>query len=143
DPPRFIAEMARVSRALVLIIVGNTWNVGYPIHAVACRLGHQTSPWGAAAWMALGPIEGVLRRLGLAIVERGMVDMPPWPGFDALSVVGKRVRRARAAGPTDPASDEEIERRLHRLTFIEYAPLPSVLKIPFAHQHYILARKGT
>ena len=30
---------------------------------------------------------------------------------------------------------------LRRLTFIEYAPVPGLLKTPFSHQRYLIARK--
>jgi len=142
DPPRFISEMARVSRSLVMIIVANTWNVGYPIHALSCLLSHRTSAWGSPNWMSLRRIERVLRQVGLVTVERGLVDMPPWPGFDALNPVMQRVHRAKTSGAHDLRSDAEVEKTLDRLTFIEYAPLPAILKIPVSHQQYVLARKA-
>jgi hypothetical protein len=142
DPARFITEMVRVSRSLVMIIVANTWNVGYPIHALSCLLSHRPSPWGSRSWMSMRPIDKVLGKLGLTTVERGLVDMPPWPGFDAMNVVMKLLRRSTVANVADDRTDREVERMLDKLTFIEYAPLPNLLKVPFSHQQYVLARKN-
>jgi hypothetical protein len=142
DPARFIEEMVRVSRSLVWIIVANTWNIGYPIHALSSLLSHRPSPWGSRAWMSMRPIERVLGRLGLTTVERGLVDMPPWPGFDAMNLVMQLLRRSSPVTVADDRTDIQVERMLDKLTFIEYAQVPSLLKVPFSHQQYILARKN-
>jgi SAM-dependent methyltransferase len=142
DPARFIAEMARVSRDLVMVIVPNSGNVGYPLHALQNRLAGRTSAWGARPWMARAPVERVMRDLGLEVVEAGLVDSPPWPGFDALRPVGKLIRRntvqsVRARRQTD----EEVERMLKKFTFVEYGPWPTPVKALLTHQLYVVGRK--
>jgi len=139
DPPRFIAEMARVARQLVMIILPNPWNIGYPIHRLLNRVRHRASLWGAREWMDARRVAHVLRSAGMTMLDTGLVDIPPWPGFDILSAVGQLVRRNTAVAVEDRRTDAEIERMLHRLTFIEYAPLSEMLKTPFAHQRYLLA----
>jgi ubiquinone/menaquinone biosynthesis C-methylase UbiE len=141
EPARFIAEMARVSNDLVLVIVPNFKNIGYPLHALINVLNQRKSPWGARAWMAIKPVERAMRSLGLKIVESGLVDMPPWPGFDALNLVGQFVRKNTVQSKPDERTDEEVERMLSKLTFIEYAPFPKLLKTSFSHQLYILGQK--
>ncbi len=142
DPERLLAEMARVSGKLVMVIVPNALNVGYPVHALASAIQGRRSPWGARRWMALEPVARVVRGLGLEVVDTGLVDAPPWPGFDALRPVGQLVRR-NAVSPArrPPPSDSAVERMLRRLTFIEYGPLPAAVKVYFAHQLYLIARK--
>jgi ubiquinone/menaquinone biosynthesis C-methylase UbiE len=142
DPPRIIAEMARVSRDLVMVIVPNRGNIGYPLHALENRLARKKSLWGNASWMASEPVERVMRRLGLDIVERGLVDSPPWPGFDALRPIGKLVRRntVQKTGAAQP-SDTEVEQMLKRFTFVEDGPWPTTVKKLFTHQLYVVGRK--
>ncbi len=124
-----------------MIIVPNAKNIGYPLHALLNRLQHRSSPWGARSWMATAPVARTLRELGLDIVEEGFVDMPPWPGFDAMNLVGRFLRRHTVEGDRPARSDDEVEAMLDRLTVIEYAPLPRLVKTPLAHQLYIVARK--
>ena len=141
DPARFITEMTRVSKDLVMIIVPNSMNIGYPLHALINLRRRRESPWGSREWMAIKPTERALQSLGLEIVESGLVDMPPWPGFDALNLVGQFLRRSTVEAGEDERTDEEVERMLDKLTFIEYARLPQLLKTPFSHQLYIVAHK--
>ena len=141
DPARFIAEMARVSKDLVMIIVPNFMNIGYPLHALINVRRRRESPWGSREWMAIKPTERALQSLGLEIVESGLVDMPPWPGFDALNLVGRFLRRSTVEAGEGERTDEDVEQMLHKLTFIEYARLPRLLKMPFSHQLYIVAHK--
>jgi hypothetical protein len=139
DPAGFIAEMARVARRMVMIILPNPWNIGYPLHLLLNRLHRRKSLWGAREWMDARRARAALRAAGMEPLEAGLVDMPPWPGFDVLSLVGQLVRRTTTPPADDQRTDAEIERMLHKLTFIEYAPLPEALKTPFAHQRYIIA----
>lgn len=141
DPAAFIAEMVRLSSDLVMIIVPNFKNIGYPLHALLNILKRRESPWGSREWMAIKPVERAMRSLGLEIVESGLVDMPPWPGFDALNLVGQLLRRSTVEASEDQRTDEEVEQMLSKLTFVEYAPLPKILKTPFAHQLYIIVQK--
>jgi hypothetical protein len=141
DPPRFIAEMARVSRNLVMAIVPNCTNFGYPLHAFVNALHHRRSPWGSRRWMSIAMVERAMRSLGLTIVETGLVDLPPWPGFDALNILGRFLRQNTVGAPGQQRADDEVERMLERLTFIEYAPLPNILKTPLAHQLFIIGQR--
>jgi len=141
DPGRFIAEMTRVSSNLIMIIVPNSKNIGYPLHSLLNILKRRQSLWGSRKWMTIKPVKQVLQSLGMEIIESGLVDMPPWPGFDALNVIGQFVRRNTVEARKDQRTDEEVEQMLSKLTFIEYAPLPEVLKTPFAHQRYIIGQQ--
>ncbi|MBI2940629.1 MAG: methyltransferase domain-containing protein [Chloroflexi bacterium] len=137
---RLITEMVRTARQLVWIIVPNRRNYGYPIHALACRLRGEPSPWGLRRWMDIAPIRRRLEALGCKTVDAGPIDAPPWPGFDVLNLIG-RVARKKAGQRADGRTDAEIERALHRLTFIEYGRLPTAVKTCLAHQAYVLAEK--
>lgn len=141
DPVGFVAEMARVSRKLVLVIVPNYKNVGYPIHALMNAVKRRPSAWGARRWMAIGPVRRAMRAAGMQVAETGLVDMPPWPGFDALNLLGQLVRKSTVQSGGRERSDEEIEQMLSKMTFIEHAPLPRLLKVPFSHQLFVIGRK--
>jgi SAM-dependent methyltransferase len=141
-PADFIAEMARVSRDLVLVIVPNAANVGYPLHAAQMRLAGKRSPWGARAWMQREPVEKAMRSTGLEIVEAGLVDSPPWPGFDALHALGALVRRSTVESPrAEHRTEAQVERMLDRFTFIEYGRWPEPVKRLFTHQLYVIGRR--
>ncbi|MEO8285662.1 MAG: methyltransferase domain-containing protein [Chloroflexota bacterium] len=141
DPARFIAEMERVSGYLVMIILPNTLNIGFPIHRVLTKVQGTESAWGDKEWMDSGRVKKVMHDLGMKIVAEGLVDMPPWPGFDVLSALGKTLRHNTVEAGEDTRTDAEVEQMLSKLTFIEYAKVPEVLKTPFSHQRYLIARK--
>jgi ubiquinone/menaquinone biosynthesis C-methylase UbiE len=142
DPRRFIREMARVSRDLVMVIVPNRANIGYPLHALENKLSGRTSLWGNSAWMSLEPVERAMRDLGLEVVEHGLVDSPPWPGFDAMRIIGQLIRRrtVQKAGARQ-RSDADMEQMLKKFTFVEDGPWPMPLKTLFTHQLYVVGRK--
>jgi hypothetical protein len=140
DPASCAAEMVRVARSLVLVVVPNRGNLGYPVHALKTLVGRVSSPWGSSRWMAVAPVKRALEKAGARVVETGPIDMPPWPGFDALGSLGRAIRRRRVASAA-PASDDEVERMLTKFTALEYSRLPRLLKLPLAHQLYVLAEK--
>lgn len=142
DPEAFLAEMARVSAYLVLVILPNPWNIGYPVHRALMKLHGSRSAWGSPRWMDARLVRSILRRSGMKIVETGLVDMPPWPGFDVLHTLGTMIRRNTVEAHEDTRTDNQIEETLRKLSFIEYAPVPQILKTPFSHQRYIIARKA-
>jgi ubiquinone/menaquinone biosynthesis C-methylase UbiE len=142
DPAEVIREMIRVSRDLVMVIVPNRGNIGYPLHALENTLTGRESLWGKSTWMSLEPVERVLRDEGLDVIEHGFVDSPPWPGFDAMRIVGQLVRRSTVQkAHARQRTDTEIEQMLRRFTFVEDGPWPTPLKALFTHQLYVVARK--
>lgn len=140
-PAKCAAEMVRVARLAVLVIVPNRANVGYPVHALKTLLTRTPSPWGSARWMAAGPVKRALEEAGAQVVDTGVIDIPPWPGFDAMGVLGRAIRKKRI-DQAPPGSDQEVERMLQKFTPLEYGRLPRLLKLPMAHQLYVLAEKG-
>jgi hypothetical protein len=140
-PARFLAEMERVSRQLVMVILPNPRNVGYPVHRLLMKMQGTKSVWGSPRWMESRRVRKVLEGMGMEVISTGLVDMPPWPGFDVLHTLGKALRHNTVEANDDTRTDEEVEHMLRRLTFIEYAPVPGLLKTPFSHQRYLIARK--
>jgi SAM-dependent methyltransferase len=141
DPAAAVAELARVSRKLVMVIVPNSANIGYPVHRAAGWLRRRESLWGAHLWMNGVVVAGAMRAAGLRVTEVGFVDMPPWPGGDAIARRMRTIREVRIAR-TLRAADGEAEQMLQRLTFIERSKLPLAVKRLFAHQIYLVARKA-
>jgi hypothetical protein len=89
------------------------------------------------------PVERAMRAAGLQVIENGLVDSPPWPGFDALRPLGALLRRHTVQSVDAPVrSEADVESMLQRFTFIEYGPLPNVVKLPFTHQLYVIGRKS-
>jgi hypothetical protein len=143
EPNRFVGEMARVSRKLVLAIVPNRRNLGYPVHALFNAWHRRSSPWGSPEWMAARPVRQAMEAQGLRVIESGFVDAPPWPGFDVLNLLGRYVRRSTVEARADDRTDDEVEALLERFTFAERASLPNALKAVLAHQLYVVGLRAS
>ena len=142
-PADCIREMVRISRKFVLIITSNRLNYGFPIHKASCLLRGSKSKFGSSRWMKGKPIRNILTELGIKKIEEGMIDIPPFPSFDALGFV-RKVRGAFTK-PEKPLeakkSDADVIKMLEKYSFIERSSLPNILKIFFAHAVYVLGEK--
>lgn len=148
DFPRIIDEMARVSGRFVMTVHCNGFNIGYPWHRVlhkALRL-----PWthGETAYFFPKKVRQTYRQAGLEPMGFGLFDMPPWP-----DPPGFRDVRLHMTGGDDVESRdwtapiEQVYATGHRpvglrvLSKVEDMPIPNLVRFPFSHLFYILARK--
>ncbi|MFC2171617.1 methyltransferase domain-containing protein [Acidobacteriota bacterium] len=144
-----LAEMARLSRHLVLTVHTNGFNVGYPWH----RLLHYMFgfPWthGDTRYSFPAEVLKAYRSLGLEVLTRFPFDSPPWPdppGFRDVRLHRQGVNRAE---------DESIEWKapiidycvrgqfplwMRLLSRIERLPLPRFLKYPVSHLFLVLGK---
>ena len=63
----------------------NPRNVGYPVHRLLMKMQGTKSVWGSPRWMESRRVRKVLEGMGMEVISTGLVDMPPWPGFDVLT----------------------------------------------------------
>jgi len=139
DPPRYIQEAARVSRKFVYMITPNKWNYGYPIHKIHQFVTKQKSEFGSECWMTRRAIKDAMRNAGLNIVEEGVHDVPPWPGFIRLYVTAKKSTESITIGRK--VLGAKVAKSVKKFMFIERSSLPLTLKLLFAHSVYVLGEK--
>jgi hypothetical protein len=154
EPGMLLSEMARVSSNLILIVVPNKKQVGYFLRKYF--LDRNFFNKVDESWAGLDKVQSVLSSLNLALVERGVVDVPPWP--DTCMPVGEilaKFRPGKTAAPPKSGkhwnwdimryyqgADETLKERVERLSFIETMPIPLRLKRLWAHHEYILFSKN-
>jgi SAM-dependent methyltransferase len=153
-PGALLSEMARVSSNLILIVVPNKKQVGYFLRKYV--LDRDFFNKVDESWAGLDRVQSVLSSLHLSLVERGVVDVPPWP--DTCMPVGEILAKFRPGkgGPNLKSAkrwnwdivryylgaDERLKDRVEKLSFIENMPIPLQLKRLWAHHEYVLFSKN-
>jgi hypothetical protein len=143
NPEACLAEMARITRRAIFICIPNERNLARNLHDLA---NGNDSP------VRSNPrhIEAVLNALGWQAVERGFLDVPPWPDIamkkeDFIQKIGL----GRFLRRPDPSRlkrlcildyfrglEPAMESRLMRYSLLEGAP--ALLKMLWAHHRYLL-----
>jgi len=156
NPEALVAEMTRLSRRYVALVVPNRRNYGFP----ARRLYHARTglPWnyGDTAVMTPGAVRRLMEQAGLRVLEASWLDVPWWPDIidpvawlrAMIPGMGRLFSRARQGGGYrwetddlpyfDQAAYADVHRRMWRLGWMERA-WPSLLQMPFAHHFAVLA----
>ncbi len=148
NPSQFLQEMSRVSK-MVLVIVPNAHNYGQYLHHVYHMLNKSDCDFvGPRAWMKIKQVRKVLIEAGMEVMDEGPIDVPWWPGFPELPNLVRQFfgkKQVKVAGDTpEPLSSyewEQTRKKVEKATFIERSRLPMPLKIFFAHNCYIIAKK--
>lgn len=84
DARALLLEMKRVSRRYVCVLTQNAYNYGYPIHRLYHLLHRQRWDHGYSRWMKLRNLVRLFKQCGLAVTNKGCVDVPPW--FDTFDM---------------------------------------------------------
>ena len=160
NPAALAAEMARLSRRYVALVVPNRRNYGFP----ARRLFHARTglpwPYGDTAVMTPGAVRELLEQAGLRILETRWLDVPWWPDIidpvawlkAMIPGASRLLARNQRDGDRrdgyrwrpddlpyfDQAAYADVHQRMRRLGWMERA-WPSLLQIPFAHHFAVLA----
>jgi len=154
DAGALLSELARVSRRLVFVAMPNRLQVGYWMrklfvdrdffHAVDER------------WVNMGLIKRTLRESGIAVVEEGVLDVPPWPdtvmpAAELLRRLGVRSKKLQGRFSGDGwqwstmdyymGKRPEFKEMIDRYSFLERLPLPWRVKVLWAHHRYVLGSK--
>ncbi len=158
DPQALLAEMVRLSRRYVALVVPNRRNYGFP----ARRLFHARTglpwPYGDTTVMDPGTVRTLLKQAGLRVLEIRWLDVPWWPDIidpvawlkAMIPGMGRSFSRARQDGGYrwepeglpyfDPVAHADLHQRMHRLGWMERT-WPSMLQMVFAHHFAVLAEK--
>jgi len=147
DPQALLREMARLSRAHVLSIAVNRFNPGFFSHRAVHRINHV--PWNHGDIRFMSPffVRRYLDDRGLRVVDRGVVDTPPYP--DSLGFRDMRLHRMKVdlnQIDWDSRTVHWMKRgdyptKIKLLYLAERLPLPWVVKLVYAHLFWVLARK--
>ncbi len=153
-PARLLAEMARVTSNLALIILPNRFQLGYPLRKYFLDRKFFNSV--DERWADTALVRSTLAPLGLRLRDKGVVDVPPWP--DTCLPVGRileklGIKRASLRRGLERSwrwdivryytgEDRTLKDRVGRFSFIETLPIPWQLKTPLAHHKYLLFSKN-
>jgi methyltransferase family protein len=154
DPVGLIGELARTSRNLVLIAMPNNIQFGYWMRKhVIEREFFETHD---ESWTNMSLLRRVIEDTGLKIIERGVLDVPPWPdtvmpASEVLPRLGIRSQRLQDQFEVDGwewstmayymGDEPDLRERVIKYAWLDQAPLPWQLKTVWAHHRYILAQK--
>jgi len=149
-----VDELCRVSKA-VMIVVPNKYNYGQYAHYFYHRVSGTTCDYvGPNTLMRPKPIREMLRKRGLVILRKGMIDIPWWPLFPELPNLVRRVL-GRTSVTIDPQKNPEanpevvplsdlskLRERIEKAAVIERSSwIPNFIKLLFAHSAYVIGCK--
>lgn len=146
-PDAMLAEMMRLSKRYVLFVAVNRFNPGFLSHRTVHKI--NKVPWnhGDVKYMSTFWTSRHFREQGLRIVERGVVDCPPYPdslGFRDMRLHRKNVDLNKI--DWDSRTFEWMKTgvyppKMKFMYMVERLPLPWVVKLLYAHLHWVLAEK--
>ncbi len=154
DPDGLLREMVRCSRGLVFVAVPNPVQVGYQFRK------HIAEPEFVKEvdehWTDIGMIRRRLEALGVAILDQGVLDVPPWPDTvmpanELLRRLGIRSKKLESkftgAGWQWSTMEYYLGRqpdlydRVRKHMWLERLAIPWQLKQIWAHHRWVLGRK--
>jgi hypothetical protein len=154
QPEGLLAELARVSNDFVFVAVPNPAQVGYLMrkYVVEPEFVKEVDEH----WTDIGLIRRTLESLGLAILDQGVLDVPPWPdtvmpASELLGRLGIRHKKVqgRFAGEGWQWStmayylghQPDLYERVMKYAWLDRSRLPWKVKQVWAHHRWVLARK--
>ena len=142
NPEVYLHEMKRISKRFVLLVCPNRANYGYPFYVIKNLLAMKKGKFGSSKWFKRSSVRQALVSLGMKVVEEHLIDIPPWPGFEALLGLLRWLHRPTTSEVRGDHEDfEAISRVVQKYSFIEESRLPTIIKSRFAHLFYVLAER--
>jgi hypothetical protein len=154
DPADFLRELVRCGNDYVFVAVPNPVQVGYLMrkYVVEPEFVQEVQE----RWTDIDLIARQLEWLGVDIIDRGVLDVPPWP--DTVMPANELLRRlgirsqkleSRFTGEGWEWStmayylgrQPDLYDRVMRHAWLERLPLPRQLKQLWAHHRWVLGRK--
>jgi SAM-dependent methyltransferase len=156
DPGALLRELARVSRDLVFVAMPNRWQLGYALRKYVLDRPFFQQIGAREVWANMTPIRQLLEEQGVAIIEEGVLDVPPWPDTvmpanEVLQRLGIRSQRLQNQFTGEGwewstmayylGQQPELRERVMRYAWLDQARLPWQIKAVWAHHRYLLGRK--
>ncbi|MDB4265092.1 class I SAM-dependent methyltransferase [bacterium] len=148
DPPRYLAELKRISSRYVLLVTCNNFQPGYFWH----RLLHRWYgfPWthGQVKYNHITTVRRMFRDVGLKVIDYGAIDTPGWP--DPSGPRDVRLHRRFSGPKAKPDWEVPIIQYAKTGQFPGWMKLlgrwdmkfrKGVFKLPMSHLFYVLGEK--
>ncbi len=154
DAAALLAELVRVSKHLVFVAMPNRLQMGYWLRKYLVDKDFFRAI--DERWVDMGLIKRTLKREGLAVIEEGVLDVPPWPDtvmpaaelLRRLGIKSKRLEQQFSGDDWQWSTMDyyrgkrpELKEIVNGYAFLERIPLPWRLKVMWAHHRYLLGAK--
>ncbi len=148
-----LKELARVSRNLVFVAMPNNIQVGYLLRKYV--IDRDFFPTVDEKWVQMGRIKKVLKAAGVAFIDEGVLDVPPWPdtvmpAAEVLKRLGIKSKKLNNQFTGDGwtwstmayylGEQPDLRDRVMKYAWLDHAPLPWQIKTIWAHHRYVLGR---
>ncbi len=154
EPAALLSELVRVSNKLVFVAVPNPVQVGYQVrkHIVEPEFVNEVDE----RWTDIGMIRRTLEGMGVAILEQGVLDTPPWPdtvmpAAQLLRKIGIRSKKLEGRFTGEGwrwstmdyylGKDYDLYRRVMKYAWLERWRLPWKIKQIWSHHRWLLGQK--
>ena len=147
NPQELLREMKRVSKKYVAMLSVNRYNIGFPIHRTVHK--YKNIPWthGDIRFNSPQKVEQFFAANNLGIIEKGVVDCPPWPDSPGFRDV--RLHRMNTdltkiewhSNIVDYIQDRKYPKWIKVIYCFESIPVPRTLKLLYSHLFYVLGEK--
>ncbi len=150
SPDLLISEMVRVSSRFVLIFMPNRKQIGYQLRKHL--LDKDFFKTIDETWAGIDKAQSLLLSLGLKLMDRGVLDVPPWP--DTCVPIGPFLRKIMKRGNEAKdrwtwdimkyygGKDHDLKEKVERFSMLENLPIPWQLKTLWAHHRYVIFSKN-
>jgi nucleoside-diphosphate-sugar epimerase len=143
NPEQTIQEMARLSSNVILVCMPNTWNPMFQLRKFAGALPKSHS------LADMKQIEIILNSAGFETIEKGLLDIPPWPDTviplkDVLNMFGLSKGSSWRWSMLDyyRGKNPQLKQKAIGYSFIEDSAIPLPIKKLWAHHTYLLCQKS-
>ncbi|MGI6208095.1 MAG: class I SAM-dependent methyltransferase [Anaerolineae bacterium] len=155
DAEALLRELCRVSGRLVFVAMPNPRQPGYLLRKYVAE--PEFFRGVDESWTDIGRVRRVLETCGYRVIERGVMDVPPWPDTvmpvaELLQRLGIRSERLQQRFSGDSwewstmdyylGRQPDLRERVLRHAWLERSRLPAWLKGFWAHHRYLLAERG-
>lgn len=153
DPAALLREMVRVTKDLVFVAVPNPVQVGYQFRKYVAE--PEFVKEIDERWTSIALIRRTLEEMGVAILDQGVLDVPPWPdtvmpASELLGRLGIRSKKLQNRFQGEGwrwstmayylGRQPDLYDRVKKYMWLERLGLPWQLKQVWAHHRWVLGR---
>jgi len=156
DLQKYISELDRVTKKVILIMVPNTTGLGYKLQKSSGK--DTLKQWLHEEYIQLENFTSILSKLGWTLAQNGYIDCPLWPDIGtSKEAFLKKIHLLWLYNFLTPQkvekkmlsilsyydkTDLQLQNKMSRLEFFEKY-LPSFLKRYWAHHKFFIFRRDT
>jgi SAM-dependent methyltransferase len=151
-----LKELVRVSRLLVFVAMPNNLQVGYLLRKYI--IDRDFFPQVDEKWVNMRRIKQTLQAAGVAFIDEGVLDVPPWPdtvmpAAEVLKRLGIKSKNLQSKFTGEGwtwntmayylGEQPNLRDQVMKYAWLDHAPLPWQLKTIWAHHRYVLGQLST